>query len=200
MAQHPTTATFAEFARIAGFKRGYITQLRKDDRLVLEGRRVRVAESLALIAETSDPAKRGVSDRHARARQETAPSAPAEPANDANAVAPASDDTEADVVAQFDGNFQHWRARNERAKALAAERENLVAEGRLLEAADVAHTVAGGVTTLRARLEALPSMLAPQLAGMDDESAIRVAMAEAIEHALTECARSLQALGAETAA
>ena len=197
MAQHPETATFAEFARIAGFKRGYITQLRKDDRLVLEGRRVRVAESLARIAETSDPSKRGVADRHAQARQAAAP---VDPGNDANVAALAADEAEADVVVQFDGSYQHWRARNERAKALAAERENLVAEGRLLDATDVSHAVAGGVTTLRARLEALPSMLAPQLAGMDDESAIRVAMAEAIEHALGECARSLQALGAEASA
>lgn len=198
MAQHPETATFAEFARIAGFKRGYITQLRKDDRLVLAGRRVRVAESLALIDKTSDPAKRGVAERHAKARQ----TAPADPTHDASDTTPTPDETETatDLVTQFDGSYQHWRARNERAKALAAERDNEVAEGRLLEANDVAHTIAGGVTTLRVRLEALPSMLAPQLAGMDDEGAIRVAMAEAIEHALGECARSLQALGTEASA
>src|SRR5699024_2279062 len=67
MASLPDTATFAEFARIAGFKRSYITQLRKDDRLVLEGRRVKVAESLALITDSADPAKRGVAERHAAA-------------------------------------------------------------------------------------------------------------------------------------
>lgn len=193
MASHPDTATFAEFARLAGCKRSYVTQLRKDDRLVLDGRRVRVAESLARIADTSDPAKRGVADRHAAARQTTAPA-------DASAATTSEDEAAADLVVPFDGNYQHWRARNERAKALAAERENIVAEGRLLDSSDVAHAVAGSVTTLRVRLEALPSMLAPQLAGMDDEGAIRVAMAEAIEHALDECVRSLQVLGTETTA
>lgn len=194
----PETATFAEFARIAGYRsRSYVTQLNKEGKLVLKGRRILVAKTLALINDTCDPAKRGVAERHAAERRakEKADAA----TNDAPPPVESTED-EPDDVPVFEGSYHHWRARNERAKTLAAERENLVAEGRLLDATDVSHAVAGGVTTLRARLEALPSMLAPQLAGMDDESAIRVAMAEAIEHALTECARSLQALGAEASA
>lgn len=192
------TATFSEFARIAGFRRSYITQLRKDDRLVLEGRRVLVEPSLARIAETSDPAKHGVATRHAVGRMD---GEPATPASDESPGPELESGSEREVATEphVDGSYQHWRARNERAKALAAERDNQVAEGRLLDATDVSHAVAGTITTLRVRLESLPSMLAPQVAGMDDEAAIRVVMSESIEHALTECARSLHLLGSEAA-
>src|SRR5690606_16487416 len=66
----PETAGFREFAALAGFKPSYVTELRKVGRLVLtgDGKRVRVAESLALIEQTRDPAKAGVAARHAAAR------------------------------------------------------------------------------------------------------------------------------------
>ncbi|MEO7773588.1 MAG: terminase small subunit, partial [Steroidobacteraceae bacterium] len=55
----PETATFSQFAVIAGYKPGYITALRKDGRLVLteDGKRVKVAESIQLIKDTKDPAR-----------------------------------------------------------------------------------------------------------------------------------------------
>ena len=68
---HPETSTFGEFAKIARFKASYVTQLKNDNRLVLtdDGKRVRVAESLARIAATKDPSKAGVAARHAAARE-----------------------------------------------------------------------------------------------------------------------------------
>lgn len=187
------TASFAEFASRLGCKRGYVTELRKADRLVLteDGRRVRVAESLARIDATRDPSKRGVAARHAAARG-TAITTAAPAPDAAPAGAQRAGDAPEDPGAGVDGGdegFQYWRRRSEKARALAAERDNAVAEGKLLDAAEVTAAVSGGVTALRARLETLPDTLGPQLAAIDDETRARSLLAEAIEHALEELSR-----------
>jgi hypothetical protein len=183
----PETATLREFAGIARFRPSYVTQLKAEDRLVLteDGKRVRVAESLARIEATKDPAKIGVAARHAAARTESghdqaAQSAPKAPPPQA---AESGDDTVTTA------GFQHWRERSERAKALSAERENALAEGKLMQAEDVVHAVNAHVTMLRTRLEALPDVVAPQLAAARDESHVRSLLAESIEHALAEMSR-----------
>jgi hypothetical protein len=197
---HPDTATFAEFADIARFKRSYVTQLKGDDRLVLtdDGKRVRVAESLERIEATRDPSKAGVVARHAAARQPgagegggTAPTTPPPPED--------ADDGADKDQAKTDG-YQYWRERNERAKALASERDNLVAEGKLMDAAQVEAAVAAAATTLRSRLESLPDVLGPQLAAITDEGQARATLAEAIEHALEECSRQFANIAKQVAA
>ena len=79
---HPATASLKEFARIlGGVKPGYVSQLKRDGRLVMaeDGKRVQVAESLQLIKDTRDPSKLGAVRRHAAARaaETSAPTAPA---------------------------------------------------------------------------------------------------------------------------
>ena len=59
-----------------------------------------------------------------------------------------------------------------------------------LPAADVESAIADAVTQIRARLEALPDILAPQLAAEPDEAKCRALLADEIEHALTELARA----------
>lgn len=174
----PETASFKEFAGIARFKPSYITQLKAEGRLVLteDGKRVRVAESLQRIADTKDPAKIGVAARHAAQRKAEDPAAADDPQSPPDDPASTS-------------GFQHWRERSERAKALAAERENAIAEGKLVGAADVAHAAASHVTLLRTRLEAIPDVLAPQLAAARDEAHVRALLAESIEHMLGEASR-----------
>lgn len=197
MTQQPEIASLADFARLARFKRSYVTQLKGDGRLVMteDGKQVHVAESLALIAATRDPAKAGVVARHAAARATGAGAgaAPVPPAAPAPAQGdPDGDDEEAE-------GYQYWRKRNERAKALAAERDNRVAAGELLEAKEVVAAVSTAVTTLRRRLETLPAVLGPQLAAVDDEAQARAMVAEAIEHALEETSRQFYALAKEEA-
>lgn len=194
----PETATFAEFAAIANFKPSYITQLKGDARLVLTecGKRVRVAQSLERIAETRDPSRAGVAARHAAAR---GPRDGLEPGEEvptaAEAFGPyrgegegAGDDRDGE-----DG-YQYWRKRNEKAKALASERENAVAEGRLLDAGEVTAAAAAAAAALRTSLEGLPDVLAPEVTALTDEGAVRGVIASAIEHALEEAARRFQAL------
>jgi hypothetical protein len=191
---YPETATFREFADIARFKPGYITKLKADGRLVLteDGKRVRVAESLQRIQDTKDPSKIGVALRHAAARAGQSPEG-APLAGDADAPA------EADDMAKPTPGYQHWRERSERAKALQAERENEIADGKLLVAVDVAHAVSAGVITLRTRLESLPDMLAPQLVTINDEAKARALLAGEIEHALHELERQFSAIAKEAA-
>jgi hypothetical protein len=195
---YPEIATFREFARIAGFKPGYITQLRKDDRLVLtpDGKHVRVQESIERIEATKDPTRIGVVKRHAAeraAKGAAAPSAPgAEPA--------AGNETEGDDEPEGDkqSGYQYWRERGERAKALSAERENDVAEGKLMIAADVEQHIAAAATVLRTKLESLPDALAPELAAMSDESKVRATLASRIGEALNEISRQFAAAAKAT--
>ncbi len=178
------TATLSEFATLAGFKRPYITQLKKDGRLVLteDGRLVRVAESLARLEATRDPSKAGVAARHARARAAAMepvvpPQAPAEEL--------ASDDI---------GGYQGSRALRERYLAMAAKRDYEISIGKLLNADDAASALDAAATTLRTRFEGFAPVLAPQLAALDDEAAISAIIAEAVEHALEESSRQFLAI------
>lgn len=196
----PETATLAEFARLADRKRSYITDLKASGRLVLtqDGKRVRVAESLALIAATRDPSKAGVVARHEAARtpaegQEAAPSIVASPA------AADRDDEAGEDGDEATGGYQYWRKRTERAKALSAERENRLRDRELLEADQVAATVSAAITTLRNRFESLPDILGPQLAAEEDEGRVRALLAETIEHALEEASRQFYQLAREGA-
>ena len=183
----PATCTLSDFAGIAGFKRGYVTQLKKDGRLVLteDGKRVCVPESLAQIAATRDPSKAGVVARHAANRATTG----GEGAAVVPAAPPAGADAAGDIDEDRDGGYQHSRAMKERYQAMGAKRDYLLSIGQLMDAGEVEAAIAAAVTTLRTRLESLPDVLGPQLAAINDEPQARATLAEAIEHALDETSR-----------
>lgn len=197
------TATFSAFARALGERSpAYVTQLREAGRLVLtdDGKRVRVAESLALIRETADPAKAGVVARHATKRSAgRAGAPPAGPAGDRGA----DEGEDGQEIGALADPVESSHARR-RSKALAdkaeadarkALRDEQVELGQLLPAEDVEHAVRGAVVTFRGSLENLPNTIAPELAALDDEGSVRVVLAEALEHALEELARRFGQLG-----
>ncbi len=202
--EYPETSTLAEFADIAGFRRSYITQLKQDGRLVLDGRRVIIAASLARIAETRDPAKAGVVARHAAARAAPGkgrgngaqvPASPGSAAPRAKApVAPMAPVSPATATTQVGATYQVSRAVRERYMALEAKRAYDVAIGKLMVAAEVEGVVANVITTLRSRLEALQDVLTPLLATISDEAQIRATLSAEVEHALTEAARHFKKL------
>ena len=192
------TASFSAFARLLGERSpSYVTALKDAGRLVLtdDGKRVIIEASVQRIRDTADPGKIGVVARHAADRQgkagEGAPVAAGEPP----AAAQRDDDVgdEAETAETPDG-FQYWRKRNERAKALASERENAIADGQLLDAGEVSAAVAAAAISLRTTFEGLPDVLGPQLAGVNDEAQCRALLAEAIEHALEEASRKFGVL------
>lgn len=185
----PETASLKEFARLlGGVKPGYVSQLKRDGRLVMaeDGKRVRVAESLQLIQDTRDPAKIGAARRHAAARA-AEPDAPP-------AATPETDDPADDALDGLGRTFHEARARREHYQALEAKRAYEVAIGKVVDAREVANVVSSAAVTLRTRLESLPDLLAPQLVGLQDEGRARALLAEAIEHALDEASRQFSAL------
>lgn len=203
MSKHPATATFGEFARIAGYKRPYITQLRKEGRLVLDDKnRVKVAESLARIEATRDPSRDGVRRRHAAARAQAATTASQGGGQDASAPETADDDDEpmppSAAASPEERNFHASRARKVHFEALRAEDEWRKRNGELMEAADVTAAVTKATTELRARLERLPSVLSPQLAAESDETAIRSLLTDYLEEAQQDMAHALRELSKET--
>ncbi len=192
------TLGLREFAARLGCKAGYVTELKNAGRLVLtdDGRRVRVAESMRLIADTRDPAKAGVAARHAAQRGQEA--------NEAPVAAPAADSgTDATKAPDYSDPLALRRARAsaEREEALArkALREEQVELGELLEREQVVASVADAAVQLRSRLELLASTLAPQLAATDDEDRCRMLLRDGVEQALEELARKFGAIGKVTA-
>lgn len=222
MSDHaPALMSFAEFARHAGFKPSYVTQLKREGRLVLsdDGKAVKAAESLARIQETRDPSKAAVAARHAAARASAAQtaadappaSAPPAPEDDdldaglqvrhdyqaarAAAHAPAIPPPSAPAEAGKIGNtFQAARALKERYLAMSAKRDYEVSMRALLPAAEVENALTDAVTQFRMRIESLPSILGPQLAAITDEAQATATIADAMEHILEELSRQFAAI------
>jgi hypothetical protein len=181
------TASLAGFARLLGVKPSAVTALKQAGRLVMtdDGKRVRIDASRLRIAETADPSKGGVAARHAAERAAKVGEAPAESST------PEGEGQEDDAGTP---GYQASRAKREHYAALAAARDYEVSIGKLLDAAEVTQAVAQAATTLRTQLEALPDILAPQLAAIADEAQVRATLAEAIEHALEETSRQFFAI------
>ena len=180
--EKPATATGKEFAAIVGCKEGYVTALKQAGRLVLteDGKRIRVAESLALIEATRDPAHQGVADRHA-----------AERAAKAQQEEPAGDEPED----AFDAEEPRSSDAKRRAKAIADKAETDAANARidldlrlgaLYVAAETDNYLSAAAVQLRTTLERLPDTLAPQLAALTDETRVRALLWDEIAHALEE--------------
>lgn len=179
--QHPETATRREFADILYVKPGYVTQLAAAGRLVLtaDGKRVRVAESIARIEATRDPSRTPVAQRHADER-----GAPARTGHEPTAFPPLDGDPggfEMSPATQY--SYQDAKAKREH---WAAEREHAQwrkEAGELMERGEVVAAFADAGATLRSKLEAWAAVLPPQLAGRD-EAAIRATMADQVERLL----------------
>lgn len=203
----PETMAFREFADHLRCKPGYVTELRKAGRLVLtdDGKRVRVAESAALIADTRDPAKAGVAARHAATRAAAVPSPST--AKAAGQLPPSAAPSAADTPpSSFTPDDPHAKRRakamadKEEALARKALRDEQVELGQLLQREDVERAVADAATRLRTTLENVPATLAPELAATTDEGRCRLLLDNALEHVLEDLSRKFAALGRAGAA
>lgn len=189
----PAELSLTEFARLRGIKGSYVTQLKKEGRLVLtdDGKRVRVPESIARIEATRDPAMAGVAERHAANRLAKAGG------SDAPAAAPPEAHTAVSGAEKIGNTYQAARAVKERYLAMSAKRDYEVSVGKLLPADEVRGALANAVATMRIALEALPDSLAPVMAGETDEARIRILLSDEIEHALGELARQFADIAKE---
>lgn len=179
----PDTLRLKEFATHLGCAPSYVTKLKQAGRLVLDDAgRVKVAESQALIEASRDPSKRAVADRHTEERG-------------AALAAPAAElgDTEAPHIANPD--YQAARAKREHYAALQAEADYRAKIRELLDAGKVRAVLADVLTELRTQVEAIPHTLAPALAAMTDEAAVKAALVAEIESALHTASARLEKLG-----
>lgn len=179
----PDTLRLKEFAQHLGCAPSYVTKLKQAGRLVLDDAgRVKVAESQALIEASRDPSKRAVADRHTEERG-------------AALAVPAAElgDTEAPAIANPD--YQAARAKREHYAALQAEADYRAKIRELLDAGRVRAVLADVLTELRTQIEAIPHTLAPALAAMTDEAAVKSALVAEIESALHTASARLEKLG-----
>jgi hypothetical protein len=144
-----TTATQSEFAAHLGKDKSYVTRLKQAGRLVMTADgKVDVEASRQMLAQTADPGKSHVTERHAVARGE-APREPAEQVEGAGRI------------------YQQSRAINEKYKALSAKTEYERMIGKLIDKDDVQAALDDVVSFARQGIENLPHRVAAQLVGKD---------------------------------
>lgn len=195
---HPETLSLSDFARHINCKRNYVSQLKRENRLVLTADdKVLVAQSIKRIASTRDPSKAGVAERHAQARGGQALTGH-EPADLQHGQA-----IEAiPVMATDPGRLYDYQDAKAKREHWAAERERaafLKEAGDLMDKGEVIAAFAHAGATLRGKLEAWSATLPPQLEGRD-EQAIRTLLAEQVEMLLGDLSQVFSQQAAETAA
>ena len=140
----------AEFARIKGMTRGWVTKLKQSGRLVINNDGlVDVEKSNQLIEQTANPNRQDVADRHKSNRQQDHT-----PAMEFNTT-------------QAGATLQASRAVKEKFSALKAKAEYEEYMGNLVNVSEVQHAVADVVMTLRQVIENIPHRVAPELVHKD---------------------------------
>ncbi len=164
-AAHAAELNQKEFALLLGKSEPLIVKWKQKGRLVMtaDGKRVRVAESVARLNATMDPGRGG--DRTAKAAPPDAPTALIQA--DQRTLAPVAD-----------LNYQREAARDKRASALTRELELAEKAGALVLAQDVEHRIAGLVRAAVDQLASSRRRLAPALAIETDPRKVEQLLAE----------------------
>ena len=159
----------AEFARMEGKARSYITALKNAGRLVMTADgKVDVEASRARLTDTADPNRDDVKERWEKER-----------------TPPAADPSQSDKI----GNgYQAARAVKEKYAAMQAKLEYERAIGKMIEKSEVEAATIDVVTALRQAIENIPHRAAPELVGKDLD-AIRATLKQEIHGALAEMER-----------
>lgn len=164
-----TTVSQAEFARMEGNNRSYITALKTAGRLVMTADgKVDVEASRAKIAATADPNRDDVGKRWADTR---------EPAQE-----------EARAADKIGSSYQTARAVKEKFAAMTAKLDYERAIGKMIEKAEVASAIEDVTSVIRQTLENLPHRTAPELVGKDLD-AIRATLKQEVHGALADMER-----------
>ncbi|MEO5811563.1 MAG: hypothetical protein ABIU96_04005 [Rhodanobacter sp.] len=198
MAGDDRFVTRAEFARLRGCTGPYVTKLGHQGRLVLDasGKRVNVSATLALLAQSDDPARGG--DRTGR----VAPAdgfALARPATGAP-LAAAREEILAELPTLGDSAAYKGAATRERmAKARLAELELAEKSGNLVRRDEVEAAVFGLARQAQDALVSIADRLSTQLAAEADPSRVHALLSEEVTRVMQQiaAARPLPALTAE---
>ena len=177
----------AEYARMHGWDRSYVTRLAKEQRLVLseDGALVDWAASDALIGKTSDPSKLGVKDRWAEERRQREvydvihpPAEVSRPLATNNAVPPAADDS----------SFHQARASREFYSGQMVRLEYEWATGLLVSRMRVEDAGDMIGRNLRDRILGAVPRIAPELAALSDAWEVERRLTEALRQVLDDLA------------
>lgn len=169
---HAREVNQKEFAALIGKSEPLISRWKGQGRLVMteDGQRVRVAETVAKLNATIDPARGG--DRTVRA---AAPAPLATSTAGAGATTPAAPSIPDDPD---DLNYQREAARDKRASARQRELELAERAGALVAAQAVEHRIAGLVRAAVDQLASSRRRLAPTLAIESDARKVEQILAE----------------------
>lgn len=161
-----TVISKSDFAARRGWVKSYVSKLAKQDRLVLtEDGKVDLEATEALLAESADPSKTAVADRHQQDRIQRDVHSQLLPQ-----VEPTSTAAPQPAVSEpgKQPDFQKARAHREHYLARLAEMEFHKVEGSLVELAAVRTGAYNAGRMLRDTLLGMPPQLAPELAAMSD--------------------------------
>ena len=171
--------TKSEFARLKGWKPSYVTQLKKEGRLVLDARgNVRVEETEALLARTGAGTHQHVAARFAehRARKSSGLSVNADPP-------PA-------IPAEEGGRLAIRKLREIVAREMRLLELGLL-KGDLVERGLVNHQWHDLGVALRANLDAMTERLAPRIAGAETRESLAIVLALALRDERRRARREL---------
>lgn len=177
MKELPETLGKAEFARFINRGPSYVTALRKEGRLVMDGDRVKVRESLERMAKTRG-ARDDVAARWAALAGSEVPEV-VQPADRGSAAPPGEPD---------DGSWRESRAQSEARKSKAqAEQEEMKAaqmRGDLIAREDVDAAMRALGAAIRAALDVLPDQTAPVVAPVTALDEVHAILTEAKNNVL----------------
>lgn len=166
-------ASQAEFARLIGVAKSYVTELKKAGRLVItDDGMVDVEESKKRIEQTAEPSREDVASRWKNERE-------------ARAVQSHQQDRQDDKIGN---SYQTARAIKEKYAAMSAKLEYERAIGKLIEKDEVSKTIEDVVSIIRQALENMPHRASADLVGKDLD-AIRATLKQQVHGALSEMER-----------
>lgn len=204
----PKLATKKQFAELNGWSPSYVTKLTKQQRLVMQGKLVDVAESMTLIEQTSG-GRHDVGMRHEenRAKKQNPASSVsgkavavsgkrATPRNTARQTPDAEleETTLIDKEAVQDAHRRKVLADMRRAESLA-EKEHLELQKlarRLLEVEQVDLSLRIAGTTIRSLMDVFPAQVAPLVAPATSIEECNNILAEQCRNVLLEFSETLQ--------
>lgn len=173
--------TKSEFAASRGWSKPYVSKLVKLGRLVLtpDGR-VDVTATDALLAETADPSKGGVTQRHEQERIAKGVTSHIQ----AGAAL-----TEHPEPVTGKPDFQKARAHREHYLSLLAEDEYLKQHGLLAEVPAVENAAFATGRMLRDLLLGLPKQISPELAALSDPWEVERLLTSGLRRVLEDAER-----------
>lgn len=170
--------TKAEFSRISGLDKAYVSRAAADGRLVMEDGKVRVDESLARLHATRGT-RDDVAERHAEKRQQ-------------RRRQPAAQSVMGDQLEKASAALRMAKARDQIAQAAIREMERDQMAGRLIARDDAGRAMRDVGAAVRAALENFPDQVAPLVAMVSDLEEIHRILAEQCRNVMSQTAELLR--------